>query len=91
MQAFNATWMPQFASRKAPMTLDLANRGLGLLYRPGIANFCPGCGRTHWFVGRFSAECGFCGTALPLVQASGAGSSTHSQKSRTQGPFVWAA
>jgi hypothetical protein len=30
-------------------------------------NHCPGCGRTHWYVGRLSAECGFCSTALPLA------------------------
>ena len=32
-------------------------------------NHCPGCGRSHWYVGRLSAECGFCGTALPLTES----------------------
>ena len=32
-------------------------------------NHCPGCGRSHWYIGRLSAECGFCGTALPLTEA----------------------
>lgn len=27
---------------------------------------CPGCGRSHWLIGRATAECGFCATALPL-------------------------
>ena len=30
---------------------------------------CPGCGRTHWIVGRVLAECGFCATALPLSES----------------------
>ena len=30
----------------------------------------PGCGRTHWIIGRMSAECAFCATALPLAEAS---------------------
>lgn len=47
-------------------------RGYGLLYRPGEVNRCPGCSRTHWYVGRVSAECGFCGTALALASESAA-------------------
>lgn len=27
---------------------------------------CPGCSRTNWLVGRTTAECAFCGMALPL-------------------------
>lgn len=34
-------------------------------YRDDETNTCPGCGRSHWHVGRVTAECGFCGTALP--------------------------
>ena len=26
--------------------------------------------RTHWLIGRMSAECAFCATALPLAEAS---------------------
>jgi hypothetical protein len=33
-------------------------------------NHCPGCGRTQWLIGRMSAECAFCSTALPLAEAS---------------------
>jgi uncharacterized protein (DUF983 family) len=33
----------------------------------GETNRCPACGRSHWYVGRLSAECGFCGTALALA------------------------
>lgn len=42
-------------------------------YRPHEANHCPGCGQSHWMVGRVTAECAFCGTALPLVAGSSAG------------------
>jgi len=46
---------------------DPAVRGFQLLYHPGEANRCPACGRSHWYVGRLSAECGFCGTAMALA------------------------
>jgi hypothetical protein len=45
---------------------DPALRGFHAVYRDGEVNRCPGCGRTHWYVGRVLAECGFCATALPL-------------------------
>lgn len=57
-----------------PFPHDPAARGYGVAYRPGETNRCPGCGRSHWHVGRVSAECAFCETALPLVgttQAAG--------------------
>jgi hypothetical protein len=46
---------------------DPSARGYQLLYRPGEINHCPGCGRTHWYVGRLSAECAFCSTAVALA------------------------
>jgi hypothetical protein len=46
-----------------------AQRGCPVAYREGEANHCPGCGRTHWYIGRAMAECAFCGTALPLEGA----------------------
>lgn len=49
---------------------DLAVRGYHAVYREQEVNHCPGCGRTHWLVGRISAECAFCATALPLAEAS---------------------
>lgn len=45
-------------------------RGYQAIYRENELNRCPGCGRTHWYVGRSSAECAFCATALPLQEAS---------------------
>jgi hypothetical protein len=41
-------------------------RGHHTIYREGEVNFCPGCGRTQWHIGRVSAECAFCSTAMPL-------------------------
>lgn len=43
-----------------------ALRGYHAVYRQQQVNHCPGCGRTHWHIGRLLAECGFCATALPL-------------------------
>ena len=45
-------------------------RGYHAVYREHEVNHCPGCGRTQWLVGRVSAECAFCSTALPLAEAS---------------------
>jgi hypothetical protein len=48
---------------------DPSRRGYHAVYRENEVNHCPGCGRTHWFVGRTLAECGFCATALPLSES----------------------
>jgi hypothetical protein len=48
---------------------DPAARGYHAVYRENEVNHCPGCGRTHWYVGRTLAECGFCATALPLSES----------------------
>ena len=52
------------------MTHDPAARGYHAVYREHQVNHCPGCARTHWLIGRTSAECAFCATALPLAGAS---------------------
>lgn len=49
------------------MAHDPARRGYHVAYHPDGINRCPGCGRTSWHIGRSSAECGFCHTALPLA------------------------
>lgn len=36
------------------------------VYRANELNHCPGCGMSQWIIGRITAECAFCGTALPL-------------------------
>jgi hypothetical protein len=48
-------------------------RGYHAVYHDGEVNHCPGCGRTHWLIGRMSAECAFCSTALPLKEAANRG------------------
>lgn len=53
----------------AMSAFDPAARGYHAVYREHEINRCPGCGRTHWLIGRVSAECAFCGTALPLASA----------------------
>ncbi len=47
--------------------ISRAHTGYRVGYRPEQANHCPGCGRSHWVIGRLTAECAFCATALPLV------------------------
>jgi hypothetical protein len=51
------------------MAHDPQGRGYHAVYREDETNHCPGCGRTHWIIGRVSAECAFCATALPLASA----------------------
>ena len=48
---------------------DPSLRGYHAVYRDNEINHCPGCGRTHWYLGRTLAECAFCSTALPLQDA----------------------
>ena len=55
---------------------DPALRGYHVVYRSGEVNHCPGCGRTHWYIGRLSAECGFCSAALPLMETGMTGAGT---------------
>lgn len=50
--------------------IDPASRGYHAVYRIREINHCPACGRTHWLIGRVTAECAFCATALPLAEAS---------------------
>lgn len=59
----------EISARKAGKTVKLeqAARGYLVLFRPNQTNHCPGCGHSQWFVGRVSAECGICATALPLA------------------------
>ncbi len=54
----------------ATFAAGLAQRGHHVVYRSNEANHCPGCGRSQWYIGRISAECGFCGTAVALAETS---------------------
>lgn len=58
------------ASRPVPqMRTPYATRSYIATYRAEGANYCPGCGQSHWIVGRISAECARCATALPLAES----------------------
>ena len=37
-------------------------------YHLGETNHCPGCGRSQWHIGRTTAECAFCHTAVQLSE-----------------------
>jgi hypothetical protein len=69
---------------------DPARRGYHVVFRENQVNHCPGCGRSHWYVGRLSAECGFCGTALPRVEALTTGAGLFVSRGRPLGDFATA-
>jgi len=62
-----STMLTTTDSRRDPF--NPSARGYHAVYREGEVNHCPGCGRTHWLIGRMLAECAFCTTALPLKEA----------------------
>jgi hypothetical protein len=64
-----------------------SHTGYRIGYRANEANHCPGCGQSHWIVGRLTAECAHCATALPLI----AGSSSGIGALRPRGPAKLAA
>lgn len=49
---------------------QIARRGFMPLYHTGDVNHCPGCGGKSWHVGRMSAECATCETAIPLADVA---------------------
>ena len=59
----------RFTVRHIAKGFDPARRGYQAVYHVNEVNHCPGCGRSHWLVGRTLAECAFCATALPLKEA----------------------
>ena len=67
MVSRNLTMLSSIESRSSPF--DPALRGYHAVYRDNEVNRCPGCGRTHWYLGRVLAECAFCSTALPLQES----------------------
>ncbi len=54
------------------LTIQLGRSGFRPLYRLDEINRCLACGGSHWYVGRVSAECAFCGAALPIAGRDGA-------------------
>ncbi len=62
------------ANTTSPVGMGFAHpetRGYHVMYRAGGQNICPGCGGSSWHVGRVTAECGHCLTALPIQQQQG--------------------
>jgi PilZ domain-containing protein len=59
-----------FERTSASFAAGLAKRGHHIVYRANESNHCPGCGRSQWYIGRVSAECSFCGTAVPLAETA---------------------
>lgn len=47
-----------------------AQRGFRPLYYTDTVNHCPGCGHSAWHIGRVSAECAHCETAIPLAHVN---------------------
>jgi hypothetical protein len=74
-----------FERAPASFASDLVRRGHHIVYRANSSNHCPGCGRSQWYIGRISAECGFCGAAIPLAEARQdlSASKTSARSSRT--------
>jgi hypothetical protein len=60
-------------ARGGSLLPSLQERGYHMVYREQETNHCPGCGHTHWYVGRLMAECAFCQTALPLENSATVG------------------
>lgn len=65
-----------------------SQRGYHIVYREHESNYCPGCGHTHWYIGRTMAECAFCATALPLENASLVAGGQIVRHVRRGGPYV---
>ncbi|WP_296675775.1 PilZ domain-containing protein [Novosphingobium sp.] len=59
--------IPPFGGGKA------SARGYQVLFHADTINHCPGCHGVNWLVGRITAECARCGTALPLAEAASMG------------------
>ena len=83
--------VPLFGKSAKGFAHDPAVRGYHVVYRDDQVNHCPGCGRSHWHIGRISAECGFCGTALPLVAGMTRGAGLFRPRSRPLDDFATAA
>jgi hypothetical protein len=61
---------------------DPRARGYHIIYRPNEVNHCPGCGGSHWMIGRLLAECAFCSTALPLLETGMSGTGLFRRNNR---------
>ena len=46
----------------------LGKTGYRPSYRVDDVTRCPGCSGAQWLVGRITAECAYCGAALPIAE-----------------------
>lgn len=67
MRRANIVRLPAPAQYRHRRPILLDQRGYGAAYHPGENTRCPGCHRRQWYVGRITAECAHCATALPIV------------------------
>jgi hypothetical protein len=70
LKSFSAATKGAGESNLTPMSPPVYGstmRAYSPVYHSDCVNHCPGCNKTHWLVGRTTAECAFCGTALPLA------------------------
>lgn len=58
---------PAAPSRPYGLRSTIAASAVVPVYRLGETNYCPGCSRSQFILGRSSAECAFCATALPFA------------------------
>src|SRR3954454_12660302 len=58
-----------FSRDRRDFSTELVGRGHHVVYRAQETNRCPGYGRAQWHVGRATAECAFCETAIQLAEA----------------------
>ena len=58
--------MEKTAFTDMPTPKITSRHGFTQLYHSNVINHCPACGHTQWHIGRSTAECAFCETALPL-------------------------
>jgi hypothetical protein len=56
-------------------------------FRAGEAAACGDCGAGNWLVGRRSAECASCGTALPLAGGGPIGAAAARLRKGQRGRF----
>jgi len=65
--------MPTDCGATAAPSRLLPIGGFRPLYHEEDENRCPACGQRQWIVGRLTAQCVFCDTALPLDHITGHG------------------
>ena len=77
------------AQAEQGFSIDLTARGYQVHFRANESNHCPGCGKAQWYVGRLTAECVFCGTALPLAEAHQSETGPTPQRFKQVEPVDW--